>query len=207
MLNLRCEGIELWGNSMTLRRWRRTKRFLEQFEMENRIILDCGGWNRFGFEMSRALDASYFSTDGDLNSPLWRAKRLAYDTVFCFEILEHLINPGSFLERLKAFIFTDADVFISIPRRPRFLWPNTHFHEFSDTAFKTLLHETGYEILNHEQYNLWHDWKFYFTGIRPLIRLALNVCGVRMFHLYRVRLVSMDADVVAPLAPGVPGIR
>jgi hypothetical protein len=43
-------------------------------------------------------------------------------------------------------------------------------------------------IVDHEAYNLWHDWKFYLTGIRPLIRLALNLCGARMYHLYRVKL-------------------
>ena len=84
LLNLRCYGIELWGDNQTFRRFAVTRKFVGQ-AFKGEPVLDCGGDNRFGRELAKELNLEYHFTEGDLNGG-WSGTRNP-EVVFCFEVL------------------------------------------------------------------------------------------------------------------------
>ena len=95
-----------------------------------------------------------------------------YDNIFCFEVLEHLFNPLFCLENIKKHLRSNGKIFISIPKRmPHFLCGKNHFHEFDKHRFRYMIEYAGLKIIKQDVFNSRYDWSFYFTGIRPILRL------------------------------------
>jgi len=166
-MNLKCESSMM--DRILKKRYEKTIKYLDR----QRVIppvLDIGDQNAFGITLSGRYGFKYYHTAGDLNY-FWTAIEKNYDTVFCFEVIEHLINPGSFLVNLKRYIHKDTHVIISIPRHffKRF-WGKAHFHEMDEMRFRELVKDSGYKIIDRSM-----DWNFSgVTGIRPLIRFMLG---------------------------------
>ena len=92
-----------------------------------------------------------------------------YDVVTAFEIIEHLLNPFSLLNEIKA-----SKLLISVPLR---LWfakayqsktdeRDRHFHEFEAWQFRWLLEKTGWRIIDEVQFTN----PVNKIGFRPLLR-------------------------------------
>ena len=194
MKPLNLKVTPAWGDGQTLRRWRYTKNFVQKHLNRglSNNILDIGQENEFAKQMGTYFQMNCYFTTGDLDYGLLidaKDKQLnelvPFYYVFCFEVLEHLMNPLLFLENLKKFISEKTQIFVSVPRRPRFLWTETHFHEFSEGRIQHLFQSAGYKVMAHEWHISWYDPWFYFTGIRPFLRLTIGACRN---HLYLLAL-------------------
>ena len=92
-----------------------------------------------------------------------------YDVFTAFEIFEHLLNPYTVLQNVKA-----DKILISIPLRLWFssayrsktdMW-DRHYHEFEDWQLDWLLEKAGFKIVDRVKFT--HPVKK--LGFRPLLR-------------------------------------
>jgi len=146
-------------------------------------ILVCG---LDEIEYKIAPCANLVNTKGDYNYNTWHpnSDKVCYKTVFCFEVLEHLVNPLLFLERLKMFCDSNTNIYISFPSgRPEFLWTNAHFHEYSKKRAETLFKMAGLNIVKRGKSGIiWKNFSDYLKGFRPLLRLFFPL-NCRLYHL------------------------
>jgi hypothetical protein len=140
-------------------------------------ILDVGDKNGFGKEISRRSGCTYpLNTSGDLDGEFGIAGCVSpfFNTVWIFEVIEHLMNPLSFLTKIKEYCRSETKIFVTYPQRKiPFFWTPNHFHEMDERRFKYLVESAGYEIVKHKKKILYRKWSSYFKGIRPFCRLFL----------------------------------
>ena len=109
----------------------------------------------------------------DLDTNLQNIENQNYTVITAFEIFEHLLNPFTVLQSIKA-----NKLVISIPLR---LWFSSayqsktdqwdrHYHEFEDWQLDWLLEKTGWKIIDSEKFT--NPTKK--IGIRPLLRYFTN---------------------------------
>jgi len=183
-LNLKCEGIELWGNRRTHRRWYKTFKFVKQ-RVIGSSVLDLGGENVFGYKMAVELDLDYYTTHGDLNGTTWYTDgNCVYDNIFCFEVIEHLMNPALCLKRLSYHCDDKTLIFITYPTNPLWLWGDRHFNEYTRNRFFTMVMECGYRIIDDDWDRAFRDWWTPLTGIRPMIRQWCRLFGFSRDNFY-----------------------
>lgn len=147
-------------------------------------VLDIGPENRFSINLNMFLQKVIHNTEGNLDLDKWTAPLEKYKTIFCFEVIEHLMSPRFFLERLKEYMTEDSILFLTYPRRIELMWTDIHFHEYSKTRFRHLLKESGFVIEDYEQH-WWLNHKFKI-GIRPILRLT--PIGAIRTQVYKLRL-------------------
>lgn len=161
-----------------------TTDFLDMLELP---ILDIGQPNGHCEDLKKRYNIDITNTQGNLDLNEWsplNPKHARYKTIFCFEVIEHLMSPRFFLERLKKFMDKDAVLYISYPRRIEFFWTKYHFHEYSTKRFLHLIDDAGYEVIKHKW--IWERGKGFNIGIRPLFRLT--PIGRARRHFYKLRL-------------------
>jgi len=122
--------------------------------------------NHFNIEVDQIIA-------GDLNFDKLTGQ---YDTIFCFEILEHLQNPLWFMKQLKSILKPRGKIFLSMPGRPSYLWGKYHFHEMMPNHFyKWILAPLGMKYNRKQSFKIVTSaLPFYFSGVRPIIRLFYN---------------------------------
>ena len=151
------------------RRFKITLDFLQKHISKSETILDLGVENPFskimkveGFNVQNT-----FGEDLDIDQSSLTNKH--YSVVTAFEIFEHLLNPFTILNAVKA-----DKIIISVPLRLWFspayrsktdMW-DRHYHEFEDWQLDWLLEKTGWKIIDSEK---WTNPVKKF-GIRPLLR-------------------------------------
>ena len=130
----------------TIIRFEKTRKALkEQLPAKIGRVLCVGPENGFDRRMCDCFNVEYIHTSQDLNYQ-WNIV-VPVDYVFCFEVIEHLMNPLLFLEQLRKF---NCPVVISHPYQPFVpLYGGAHFHEMSKIAFYTLVTEAGFKIEYH----------------------------------------------------------
>ncbi len=194
-VDLWCRSIDINSPArLTKYRLKKYEKFFKPWIKEGlSSVRDLGEINKFGQKLAKAFKLDYCPTDGDFNfitvkemkkknthewiDPEGRHVELtAPEVVFCFEVLEHLINPANLLRSL---VWMHSTLFfVTYPRFPEWLWQKIHFHEFRDAAFFTLVKESGFEILDFKKIRIWHNPLFYLSGIRPFIRFWLTLLGI-----------------------------
>lgn len=169
------------------KRMQRTIKFIEDGGEIEGSVLDIGGENPVGSYIADYFYLEKKNTDIDLDFPnyyFWRMNR-KFDNIFMFEVIEHLMNPLALLVKLKKDVCSpETRVFLTYPIRPRFLWAKTHFHEYDKKRFRFMINQAGYRIVRYEQHIHWRpDWWFYFTGLRPFLRLTIGRCRQQFYEL------------------------
>jgi hypothetical protein len=168
---------------------KRVKSLLEFMGEICEPVLDIGCRNTLGQVIEKMTGLELINTHGDLNYPGWCSdndNRL-FKTIICSEVIEHLLNPALFLERLKLFCALDCNVYIFYPLRPRWFWTEGHFHEYDRKRFLYMLDYCGYEVIKYKwEFRKQEDWKYYLGGIRPLF-FRWNIGKVRA-QMYKLRL-------------------
>jgi len=175
-LNLKCEGVKLWGDSQTKRRYNQTLKRVLDWVLGGSVI-DIGGYSEFGDRMATRLSLEYNHTVHDLNYV--KDYGPYYDYMFCFEVIEHLMNPLLFLEQLRF----NKYIFLTYPYSP-ILQGKRHFHEMTPDQFYTLIDAAGLKTVHHDSFRNYLTPKIYFTGFRPLIKLVLQILGLSKIHFY-----------------------
>lgn len=150
------------------RRYELTRAFLDATLHPDETILDLGSENPFS-RLLKAEGYTVHNTDVDLDRQPEELSRKQADVVTAFEILEHLLNPLSVLQKLPG-----ERLYASVPmrlwfskayRNPDDLW-DRHFHEFEPWQFDWLLDHAGWQIIRREK---WTN-PVRKLGIRPLLR-------------------------------------
>ncbi len=139
-------------------------------------IIDVGQRSPLTDAIEREFGYMIWNTVGDLderfglsmNGPV--SKCPIYYIVYSHTI-EHQFNPLYTLLELKRYMIPETRMFIILPRRGKLLWWRGHYHEIDDYRMRLLLRRAGLDIVSFERHKVWREWKFYFTGIRPLMRL------------------------------------
>jgi hypothetical protein len=108
-----------------------------------------------------------FNAPDEWHMPEW----YDYDTITCFEVLEHLMNPLRFIEEMRP--FNGKRMYLSTPLCPpltSWMWKG-HFTEYRLEALLTLFEYVGLEVVRYEIFRTL-PFKHALTGIRPFIRWA-----------------------------------
>ena len=118
----------------------------------------------FEIEISRLNNRKFHYTNFDLNYKFNEMEE--YNTMFCCELIEHLLNPLWFFSQARNLMTDKTLMYITYPIQPHWAWCAGHFHEYDRSRFLYLLREAGLEIVEYKQYINWKGIK----GIRPIIR-------------------------------------
>ena len=151
------------------KRFKLTYQFLEKHISKSETILDLGVENPF----TKILKDNNFivenTTGEDLDFDTTTIKNSKATVVTAFEIFEHLLNPFTVLQSIKA-----DKLVISVPLK---LWFSSayrsktdpwdrHYHEFEDWQLDWLLEKTGWKIIDRQKWT--NPTKK--IGIRPILR-------------------------------------
>ncbi|MFQ3239475.1 MAG: hypothetical protein ACI9NI_001781 [Olleya marilimosa] len=151
------------------KRFKLTYQFLEKHISKSETILDLGVENPF----TKILKDNNFivenTTGEDLDFDTTTIKNSKATVVTAFEIFEHLLNPFTVLQSIKA-----DKLVISVPLK---LWFSSayrsktdpwdrHYHEFEDWQLDWLLEKTGWKIIDKQKWT--NPTKK--IGIRPILR-------------------------------------
>lgn len=159
----------MYENTYPDKRFRITIDFIKKHVNQNQIILDLGVSNPLSKIMVNE-GFSIINTSGeDLDVDHSALQKEQYDVVTGFEIFEHLLNPFTILNEVKA-----DRILISVPLRLWFAnayksktdkW-DRHYHEFEAWQLDWLLEKTGWKIIDSVQFT--HPVKK--IGFRPILR-------------------------------------
>jgi len=128
-------------------RSRRLKNTLELMGDIKGPVLDVGASNPFGNQLADMLKIKIRNTEWDLDTTYWYSGGL-FNTIWIFEVIEHLKNPDLFLRKLGYHCVKNTRIFLSYPYRPFVpLWNENHFHEIEPNRFRELIESAGYEIV------------------------------------------------------------
>ncbi|WP_318642748.1 methyltransferase domain-containing protein [Flavobacterium ardleyense] len=151
------------------RRFKITLDFLQKHISKSETILDLGVENPFS-KIMKVEGFNVQNTSGeDLDIDQSSLTNEHYSVVTAFEIFEHLLNPFTILNAVKA-----DKIIISVPLRLWFspayrsktdMW-DRHYHEFEDWQLDWLLEKTGWKITAREKFT--NPVKK--VGIRPILR-------------------------------------
>ena len=168
-VNLYSNFISMYEKTYPSKRFNITLDFLKKHINTNQTIFDLGVPNPFSKIM---VDNGYsvINTKGeDIDNNQSALQNENYDVFTAFEIFEHLLNPYTVLQNVKA-----DKILISIPLRLWFssayrsktdMW-DRHYHEFEDWQLDWLLEKAGFKIVDRVKFT--HPVKK--LGFRPLLR-------------------------------------
>lgn len=183
LLNLRSDS-----SINKSKRFEKTFKFLSK-HLSGYTVLGVGGYSDFDYDMSKLFALDYSYTTSDLNYSIKiNAVPRKYQVIFCFEVIEHLINPGLFLRNLQLFCDKNTQIFISYPENVPFFRNPTHFHEYSQDEFFTLIDSEGFKIIEYESYRHWGHPVFYVSGLRPIVRFIFKILGVSKRNFYYLKV-------------------
>jgi SAM-dependent methyltransferase len=98
--------------------------------------------------------------------------RGSYRTIFCLEVLEHLQNPLFLMRELKMALGYNGIIYVSVPGRPKLLWPGYHYHEIPPKRLiKWIFKPLGLKVVKYKFIRT--EMSFKSIGIRPLLRMIL----------------------------------
>ena len=168
-VNLYSNFISMYEKTYPSKRFNITLDFLKKHIKTSETIFDLGVPNPFSKIM---VDNGYsvINTKGeDIDNNQSALQNENYDVFTAFEIFEHLLNPYTVLQNVKA-----DKILISIPLRLWFspayrsktdMW-DRHYHEFEDWQLDWLLEKAGFKIVDRVKFT--HPVKK--IGFRPLLR-------------------------------------
>jgi len=154
----------------TTRRWEKTLELLPNLDHVGRV-LDLGDRTRLTELLEKKWKCQITNSNGDLDIIKLSGE---YDVVTSFEVIEHLFNPLYNLLQVRKVLKPGGRLFLTTPLgKPYFLWSPQHFHEMHWERLASLLGRADYQIQQKNVFRL-HPWWFYFTGLRPFLRLFFD---------------------------------
>ena len=153
------------------RRAKKTLDFVLSCGITRGVVLDIGEPNDLGKYLEMHTGCKLVNTHSDLDYTIEVDRK--YDTVFCFEVIEHLFNPLNCLLEMKKVLAPEGRIYLSTPRfKPHFLWGD-HFHEMSDKSLFALLERAGLEVVRRKKIYI-APWRGLVQGLRPWLRLLFD---------------------------------
>jgi hypothetical protein len=169
---------ELW-DLQNIKAYRLREKRICDFLGKNILLLispfaDMGESNPLKIYIQNKFKIQIDSLDGDFDFYIKNPQYNYYNTIFHFDVLEHLMNPLTNLIQLNYLLPKDGIVFLSTPYRPRIFWSKYHFHEIDDYHMKILLERAGFEIIKMVKIPMRGRLINHIYGIRPIIRYFLK---------------------------------
>jgi len=93
-----------------------------------------------------------------------------FDFVFCFHVLEHVLNPHDFMMEFNRVLKKDGYVYIEMPYYKTAYIPDgdmnfwsdpTHIRPYNYKSVERLLKENGFEVI---KIKVWRNWKSVLLG-------------------------------------------
>ena len=178
---MRMSTDELWDveKNCFRNRYRETIAFIDP---KGRVA-DCGEPNALKCEVVKHFGMAINSIEWDFNYP--HRGETKYDTILCFEILEHLFNPLTFLESMKSMLAEDGYIYLSTPyQRPAFLRGIRHFHEIPTDRLMWLFEAAGLEVVETGKATMAGNWYNHLKGVRSMLRYFQKT------RLYKLRIFA-----------------
>ncbi len=113
-----------------------------------------------------------------------RTAKKKFNIVTAFEILEHMDDPASFIQRIKKLLQPNGLICVSVPNRGRMLdtvgerdYPPHHLTRWNSGSLRGFLENQGFEVVRMVVHPL--DWHEVNTYLRDKVRfgLAAKVAG------------------------------
>jgi len=163
--------VDVWDeefvSELDHNRWKLIFDFIES--VPDGAALDIGERNPFTEQLEKKFNVKINDTGlVDLDSEKLNGK---YKTIFCFEVLEHLMNPLFFMKSCHEVLEENGSMFLSTPLiNPDFLRDNEHhFIEYRPKEMKQLFQRSGFAVKKIRVVR--HIPKAWLlTGIRPALR-------------------------------------
>jgi hypothetical protein len=133
--------------------------------------LDVGESNWIG----RQMGAQENTASGQDFNWTFTAPKLQYDTIYCFEVIEHVMNPLFLLESLKNHLSVNGRIYLSTPVLGLITWYQyrEHFAEYKLRNLHEMIHHAGMEIQSED---IFCPYPAYFAlkGWRPALRVLFH---------------------------------
>ena len=158
---------ELWDvdKNCFRNRYRETIAFIEP----RGRVADCGEDNPLKRQIERHFGIRIWSLEWDFNYPIKTPAR--YDTILCFEVLEHLFNPLTFLESIRDMLAGGGCIYLSTPYQwPTFLRGIRHYHEIPTDRLMWLFDAAGLEVVESRKATMAGNWYNHLYGVRSFLR-------------------------------------
>lgn len=162
--------VDVWDsydNDLNQKRWNLLLGFI-RLAPEGKI-LDVGERNPFTEILEQHFNRKIEDT-GLLNLDTEKLQG-SYKTIFCFEVIEHLMNPLFFMRNCFEILEDEGRMYISTPlRRPGLLRDNeTHFNEYKPKELHILFDRAEFKI-NRLRVVRHIPSSWLLKGIRPALR-------------------------------------
>ena len=84
-----------------------TMNFMSELIIQGKEVLSTNNANEFDQFIADKFNLNVEYTTLDMDQSHWfiNIKHLRFDYIFCFEVIEHLLNPLQFLNNVKRFMF------------------------------------------------------------------------------------------------------
>jgi len=178
---MRMSTDELWDveKNCFRNRYRETIAFINP---KGRVA-DCGEPNALKCEIVKHFGMAIDSIEWDFNYP--HREENKYDTILCFEILEHLFNPLTFLESIRDMLTEGGCIYLSTPYQwPTFLRGIRHYHEIPTDRLMFLFAAAGLEVVDAGKATMAGNWYNHLFGIRSMLRYFQKT------RLYKLRIFA-----------------
>jgi len=144
----------------------RARDTLEFMKRQIRLpVLVMGEKKEFESYLEKYFSGKFSYTNHDLN--WYSPSDTKYNTILCFEIIEHLLNPLLFLSECKRLMRKKGLLYISYPTHTlKYFWHESHFHEYDKSRFVYLLKIAGLEVVSYSEKTM----RSKEIGIRPLLK-------------------------------------
>ena len=147
---------------------------------------------------------------GDLTDALAKIRGQRFALVTCFDVLEHLEDPGAMLRLIEPYLTDDGKIFITVPNG-RTLFElafrfdlllaratkrsmragEPHLQRNSPEKWKQIIVDAGYEVLQHEM-----EIGFFANTVAALVQLPLTFGGRILRRLnVKVDAVALSARI------------
>lgn len=157
----------------------KTVQFLEKTMPDVDVVLDIGEPNPTGRYLCEHFNVKPHNTLTDLDYSIGPNLHNSYEVVWCFEVIEHLMNPRMLLDNIYSITTKGAKLYLSYPSRPKWLWNNKdHFHEYDKRRRDLLFEKTGWRITDSENIYKLHKK----IGIRPIVRNFIPVTTIYLLE-------------------------
>jgi SAM-dependent methyltransferase len=173
----------------TERRLWETSGFIEAHPFVGKNVLDVGESNYVGGFLSRWLNLSVDNTTGDLNNGMESAT-LCYDAAFCFEVMEHVMNPLLLLQEIESRLLRGGVLYLSTPVHNRFGFyfnETNHFAEYKEQSLRAVVEYAGFRITAYHQFKSIPFWRGMWQG-GGLFHTFLRVSSQRTQILRAVKI-------------------
>lgn len=162
-----CSHEEIWSKKQDSIKIKKCM-FIDEIKIP---VADLGENNRQKQLIENYHNIQVKSIDNiDFNDDLIPGR---WNTIFCFELLEHILNPLFFMQNIIKSLNPGGVCYLSTPSRLRFFWPDYHWNEIDKYRLGLLFGWQGVELCVEKQMNirLFNGWKWHLKGVRPFLRL------------------------------------